>query len=473
LLFGKRVLIALGSLIFINTWDFPIYFGLIGIILITSIYPKRKSIGEMIKESVILVFTLGFICSMLYFPFLISFSSQAGGLLPSLIFQSRSIHLLVMFFPFIVIVLLDLFFRIFANLPKTLVRRNFLIAFGGYLFSLTVSMIIPIIVGAIPGLYKQIQRCLGGNFENSIQQSMQRYRALISIYGGGNSQELILGTIERIISDPIDILVMITLIAVVISIVINFLRQTKQTDNRLLIDKQDSFIGLMIFLGVGLILFPEVLFLRDQFGWRMNTIFKFYFQSWLLLSISAAYAVSQIGEIKKPLVRKMIIVLTLFSIFSGLVYPFFAIKGRIDGLAGRDFTLNGNEYLQISNSDEFEAVRYLNLVQFGVISEAVGGSYSNYGRISKFTGLPTVLGWPGHELQWRGGVEEIGSRESDIKELYSTSNWITAKNILEKYNLRYIFIGDIERKTYQISEEKFVFNLPVIFNNSSVVIYEY
>jgi uncharacterized membrane protein len=139
----------------------------------------------------------------------------------------------------------------------------------------------------------------------------------------------------------------------------------------------------------------------------------------------------------------------------------------------RDFTLNGNEYLQISNSDEFEAVRYLNLVQFGVISEAVGGSYSNYGRISKFTGLPTVLGWPGHELQWRGGVEEIGSRESDIKELYSTSNWITAKNILEKYNLRYIYIGDIERETYQISEEKFVFNLPVIFNNSSVVIYEY
>ena len=471
--FNWFLALALGSLIFINTWDFPIYFGLIGIILITSIYLKRKSIGEMIKESVILVFTFGFICSMLYFPFLISFSSQAGGLLPSLIFQSRSIHLLVMFFPFIVIVLLDLFFRIFANLPKTLVRRNFLIAFGGYLFSLTVSMIIPIIVGAIPGLYKQIQSSLGGNFENSIQQSMQRYQALISIYGGGNSQELILGTIERIISDPIDILVMITLIAVVISIVINFLRQTKQTDNRLLIDKQDSFIGLMIFLGVGLILFPEVLFLRDQFGWRMNTIFKFYFQSWLLLSISAAYAVSQIGEIKKPLVRKMIIVLTLFSIFSGLVYPFFAIRGRIDGLAGRDFTLNGNEYLQISNSDEFEAVRYLNLVQFGVISEAVGGSYSNYGRISKFTGLPTVLGWPGHELQWRGGVEEIGSRESDIKELYSTGNWITAKNILEKYNLRYIFIGDIERKTYQISEEKFVFNLPVIFNNSSVVIYEY
>lgn len=465
--------LVLGSLMFINTWDFPIYFGMIGAIFIISIYPKRKSIGEMFKETIVLLFTLGFICSMLYFPFLISFSSQAGGLLPSLIFQSRSIHLLVMFFPFVVIVLSDIFFRILPDLPKTLIRRNFLIAFGGYLFSLMVSMIVPIIVGAIPDLYKYLQSSLGGNFENSIQQSLQRYQTFISIYGGSNTQELILGTIERIITDPIDILVMITLISVGISITIYFFKKTKQTESRLIITKQDSFIGLMIFLGVGLILFPEVLFLRDQFGWRMNTIFKFYFQSWLLFSISAAYAVSQIGEIKKPLVRKIISALTIFSIISGLVYPFFAIRERIDGLVGRNFTLNGNEYLQISNPDEFEAVKYLNLIPFGVISEAVGGSYSNYGRISKFTGLPTVLGWPGHELQWRGGVEEIGSREADIKELYSTDNWITAKNILDKYNLRYIYIGDIERKTYQISEEKFAINLPVIFNNSSVVIFEY
>jgi YYY domain-containing protein len=471
--FNWFLALALGSLIFINTWDFPIYFGMIGAIYIISIYPKRESIGEILKESVILLFTLGFICSMFYLPFLISFSSQAGGILPSLVFQSRSIYLLVMFFPFIVIVLSDLIFRILADLPKPLVRRNFVIAFGGYLFSLIISMIVPFIVGAIPDLYRYLQSSLGGNYENYIQQSMQRYQTLISIYGGSNTQELILGTIERIISDPIDILVMITIISAVISMVIYFIKQEEQTESRLLINKQDSFIGLMIFLGAGLILFPEVFYLRDQFGWRMNTIFKFYFQSWLLFSISAAYAVSQVGEIKKPLVRKVIAALTLFSIISGFVYPFFAVEERIDGLAGRDFTLNGNMYLQISNPDEYKAVRYLNLVPFGVVSEAVGGSYSNYGRISKFTGLPTVLGWPGHELQWRGGVEEIGSRESDIKELYSTNNWITVKNILDKYNIRYIYIGDVERKTYQISEEKFVFNLPVIFNNSSVVIYKY
>lgn len=471
--FNWFLALALGSLIFVNTWDFPVYFGMVGAIFIISIYPKRESIGEILKESIVTLFTLGFICFVFYLPFLMSFSSQVGGILPSLIFQSRSIHLLVIFFPLIMILLSDLFFRILAYLPKDLVRRNFLIAFGGYLFSLVVSMIVPFFVGAIPDLYRYLQSSLSRNYENSIQQSMQRYQALISTYGASNSKELIFRTVERIISDPIDILVLITLISVMASIGVCFIKQAKRTESRLQINKQDSFIGLMIFLGAILILFPEVFYLRDQFGWRMNTIFKFYYQSWILFSISAAYAVSQINEIKKSIVRKVITALSLISVVSGLVYPFFAVRERINGLTGRDFTLNGNEYLQISNPDEFEAVRYLNLVSFGVISEAVGGSYSNHGRISKFTGLPTVLGWPGHELQWRGGAEEIGSRESDIKELYSTNKWVTAKNILDKYNLRYIYIGDIERKTYQISEEKFVFNLPVIFNNSSVVIYEY
>jgi len=391
--FNWFLALTLGSLIFINTWDFPIYFGMVGARIIISIYPKRESIGE--------------------------------------------------------------------------------IFIGGFFLSLVVSMIVPFVVGAIPGLYRYLQSSLGRNYENSIQQSMQRYQALISVYDGRNTQELILGTIERIKSDPIDILVMIALISIVISLVIYFLKQAEQTESRLLINKQDLFIGLMVFIGTGLILFPEVFYLRDQFGWRMNTIFKFYYQSWLLFSICAAYAVSQIGENKKPLLRKVIITITLLSIISGLAYPFFAVKERINGLAGSDFNLNGNEYLQISNPDEYKAITYLNLVPFGVVSEAVGGSYSNYGRISKLTGLPTVLGWPGHELQWRGGVEEIGSRESDIKEMYSTNNWINAKNILDKYNLRYIYIGVIERNTYQISEEKFMSNLPVIFNNSSVVIYEY
>jgi uncharacterized membrane protein len=49
-----------------------------------------------------------------------------------------------------------------------------------------------------------------------------------------------------------------------------------------------------------------------------------------------------------------------------------------------------------------------------VVAEAVGGAYSNYARISIYTGLPTVLGWGNHEGQWRDG-SLLGSRQSDIE----------------------------------------------------------
>ena len=465
--------LALGSLIFINTWDFPIYFGMTGIIFFINVFPKRGNFRETFKESIILLFTLGLCCTMLYFPFLAGLSSQAGGLSPSLIFQSRSIHLLVMFFPFVTIILFDVFCRLFLFLPKNLIRKNFLIVFGLFLFSLLSSMLIPFVVGTMPDIYKYIQRNLGIDYENSIQRGFHRYNEFFSVYGGSNPKELSLESLNRVLSDPIDFLIMIVLITIVISLLIFFINQKDKIGGRILFNKEDAFIGILVFLGTCLILFPEVFYLRDQFGWRMNTIFKFYFQSWLLLSISAAYAVSQLGENKKPILKILIAFFILLSSILGLVYPYLAVKERISGIAGRELILNGNEYLQLSHPDENEAVRYLEQVPYGVISEAIGGSYSNFGRISKLTGLPTVLGWPGHEIQWRGGVEETGSRESDIKELYRTNNWNITKDILDKYNLRYIYIGDIERNSYQVSEEKFEKNLSIKFENSSVIIYEY
>ncbi|MBK9492204.1 MAG: hypothetical protein IPO07_28005 [Haliscomenobacter sp.] len=73
-----------------------------------------------------------------------------------------------------------------------------------------------------------------------------------------------------------------------------------------------------------------------------------------------------------------------------------------------------------NENEDWLAVQWLNqhLDVSGVITEAVGGSYTQFARISMSTGLATVLGWPGHEGQWRGGYLEVGSREADIKRLY-------------------------------------------------------
>jgi uncharacterized membrane protein len=72
----------------------------------------------------------------------------------------------------------------------------------------------------------------------------------------------------------------------------------------------------------------------------------------------------------------------------------------------------------------------------------------------------------------------MGNRDGDIATLYQTSDWLEAKSILDRYGIRYIVIGDLERGTYttesaRLDEGKFNQNLPLVFQNDSVVIYEY
>ena len=83
-----------------------------------------------------------------------------------------------------------------------------------------------------------------------------------------------------------------------------------------------------------------------------------------------------------------------------------------------------------------------------MVAEAIGGSYTDYARVSTLSGFPTVLGWPGHESQWRGGYTEMGTRYDDVSLLYATNDWMTAEALIQTYDIRYIFIGNLERSTY-------------------------
>ena len=119
----------------------------------------------------------------------------------------------------------------------------------------------------------------------------------------------------------------------------------------------------------------------------------------------------------------------------------------------------------------------------GVVRESAqwrdGGSCFGYWRklydlqiISTFSGMPTVLGWIGHESQWRGGYEEIGSRQDDLRTLYSSADWNQAQDVIARYNIRYIVVGNLERQTYQLEEGKFEENMNKVLDTASVDIYE-
>ena len=89
------------------------------------------------------------------------------------------------------------------------------------------------------------------------------------------------------------------------------------------------------------------------------------------------------------------------------------------------------------------AAEWLETAHVGVMAEAVaeqGGSYTSYNLVSTFSGMPSVLGWVGHEHQWRGGGVEVGTRQQDLKELYSTRKVERVKEIIAQYHIRYIVL---------------------------------
>ncbi len=110
-----------------------------------------------------------------------------------------------------------------------------------------------------------------------------------------------------------------------------------------------------------------------------------------------------------------------------------------------------------------------------VIAEAVGGDYftkDTFARISMGSGAPAILGWKGHEDQWRSGnCTACAGRFEDVNTLYSTTDANQMRQILDKYGVTYVYVGDVERRTYgDTGMDKFT-SLPVVFQCGTVTIY--
>ena len=112
------------------------------------------------------------------------------------------------------------------------------------------------------------------------------------------------------------------------------------------------------------------------------------------------------------------------------------------------------------------------LAQNPVIVEAVRGSFAyQYARISSRTGLPTVMGWTGHEGQWHGLYDEIAQREQDVNLIYGGSVQ-DAKRLLDQYDVTYVVVGYLERADFPNAEAKFERFMDVVFREGNTVIFK-
>jgi uncharacterized membrane protein len=215
--------------------------------------------------------------------------------------------------------------------------------------------------------------------------------------------------------------------------------------------------------------------LRDNFGYRINTIFKFYYQAWILLSLASAYGTAILLKKLRGGANIIFSVLFVIILVVGLTYPVLGFPNKVNGFKPPfGFTLDDFDRVQRENPDEAAAILWLRSAPDGVIAEATGNPYSSVGRISIYTGLPTILGWGNHEGQWHGLSFQglLNQRKDDIETLYVTPDWQTTQSIIEQYNVRYVVVGNLERSSYRVNEEKFNNFLKPVFQQGNITIYE-
>jgi YYY domain-containing protein len=183
---------------------------------------------------------------------------------------------------------------------------------------------------------------------------------------------------------------------------------------------------------------------------RMNTVFKYYLQMWLLLGCGAAVLVWSAWQTAKH--RWAVAVpLTAFATL-GL---FTSVSGAIGYIRHPHAisptpTLNGTAYLEGANPSELAAYQWINreIAGIPVVLEAHGDPYQAFSRVSMNTGLPTLLGWQYHLFQQGRSRDEIEARAGHVREIYETEDPVRLETLLEEYGIDFIFVGSLEQHAY-------------------------
>jgi uncharacterized membrane protein len=241
---------------------------------------------------------------------------------------------------------------------------------------------------------------------------------------------------------------------------------------------------------------------------RMNTVFKFSLQAWQLFALASAFAAWYAGSFlweargwrPRPRPGRSVAAFAGTAVIACLMLG--ASLFLISGTAARQNarfretgpTLDGFAFLpgavfveSVDNSPASDTPIILsedkvlidwlreNVDGSPVIVEAVGPLYRWTGRISEYTGLPTVIGWDWHQIQQRTDYGDlIQKRRFETEQFYRVPDPVFATDYLAKYNVRYVIVGAEERfHGTDVGIAKFgrMANLEEVFRNGEDVIY--
>lgn len=441
--FSPRNLLAtlvVGSLGMLNTWDLVTY----GFIIIAAHLLKLvRDEGGWSRSAWLEGLTFGVLLLiasyLLYLPFYIGFGSQVQGIMVAVFFKTPLHQFLIMFGLFVFVLAGYLGVLAWQRRSST---RKFLVEVAKWA---TLILAMPIAIAAIGLLV--------------LARSATLRSQAASYLNSPNSEQVIsdvLGAYVRTLAANPGVFILLTLmLSFSIAIARTHLADgTARRERGALPDASVLFAILLAFIGFGLALGVEFLYVLDTFGSRMNTVFKLYFQSWTILSAASAFGAYFVYRELRGISRALWVVALGLILMASLVFPVLAYPNRANDFKANAAagipTLDGTLWIKNSNPDDYAAIQWLNAnaPDRAVVLEAPGPEYSFYDRISVATGLETVLGWGGHEYQWRGSGEEGTKREADVEAIYKAMDPNQARILLRNYGVDYVVVGGLEQEKY-------------------------
>ncbi|MCL5960536.1 MAG: DUF2298 domain-containing protein [Chloroflexi bacterium] len=439
--------ISLGSLYLTNTWDFPTYFIILTAALFLRLWHAEgrrwtRDLTIRLAEVALPVLALSVV---LYAPFHLTFTSLIGSAAPPLPENIASLPLVPRIASFLGVVIWG----------KT-TAGSFLTIFGVFLYILLAFVFTQTFAA---------------------WKDQHLFTSNRSTIFGAAATAAIIG-LAVVFQFPL--LGLAPLVALCLVILLRCFK-----------NPATSFALLLTLVGLILVFVCEVFFLQDVFHDRMNTVFKFYYQAWVIFGVAASFGAWRVIRSRPtwPVAKaaKLGWILGLGVVVGlALVYPVVSARAKTEGFTSLQ-DLNGVTYLEKADPADYQAIGWLqaNVSGSPVILEATGPAYSEYARVSTFTGLPTVLGWANHELQWRGGqpsaLAGLSQRAQDVATIYATTDVEQARALLQKYEVEYVYVGPLERSGDEggansrpptpAALSKFADFMDVVYDKDGVTIY--
>ena len=451
--------LVLGALFTMNGWDYPTY---LGIALVCVIIQQWLAYHARFEPALLLdIFVAGVslaaLSFILYLPFYLNFISPSQGI----------------------------------GLVKAVDRsplRDVILVYGIFAF-VFLSLLV---ASAVKWPLFPLTMLRGSEDEDEEGSGFWRYAGIMI------SVVLVVGVVATLYLLPNSMTFAVAMTITIVGLIVMFYHAG---------DRAHAFTLLLGSVAFALVAACEIVFLRDVFADslpRMNTVFKFYFQAWALLSIASGTGLyfilqSLYPEGKSSRLRKIVqwsgtglwSVGLLVLLAAGFVYPLLAPAMRygtnpftLKPGTAHSTSLDGLEYMRVSfaTSGDYYAIRWLNTHVQGdpVIVESGGDSYTTASRISAFTGLPTILGWTGHEWQWRynwlnqgDNLAAFQRRSVDIDLIYSSPDDNDVITTMKKYHAEYLYVGQLEYQKYASSDlHRFGRFMQKVYDANGVTIYK-